>query len=273
MQRGLRKILSLGVVVAFAGLPACQDGDGQLDELVAAQEAAVAELEEAKKTLDAKREELAQIEARLKAPEEPEAEAEAGAGAEGEEAEEPFDPEAAKQRAEVLKSEIESAADELVGSIVGFINDDPPTAGEPLNDRQRRAVEMKIDEDIHLAHDFIDRGGDYKRALNILEGMLPLAPDHARLNEEIARANELRFMSEERFEGVKKGMTEEEVRAVLGPVNLRNIRPYEEKGVTAWFYPKDGGGAAGVWFQERKGELVTYKMDFNAIKVDDPEGT
>ncbi len=265
MLGGLRKVLSLGVLVVLVGLPACQKEDHQLDELVAAQEAVVAELEESKTALDALRDELAQIEAKLA---EPEGEA-AESDAEASEGEEPMDLEAAKQRIEELKAEIESGSDDLVGRVVSFINDDPPIAGEPLNERQKRAVEIKIDEDIHLARDHINLGGDYKRAINILESMLPLAPDHALLNQEIARANELRFMTEDRFEAVEDGMTEDEVRSVLGQVNLRNIKPYEDKGVTAWFYPKDGGGAAGVWFKERKGHLVTYKMDFNAIKVNE----
>lgn len=264
MQRGLLRVLSLGVLVALMGLSACgESDDGQLDELVAAQEAVIAELEEAKKALDASREELAELEAKLAAPEEPEETAVEG--------QEPFDVEAAKQRVEELKAEIESAADDLGSRIVGFINDDPPLQGEPLNPRQQRAVEMKIDEDILLAQDYIDVGGDYKRAISILEGMQPLAPDHPRLTAEIAKANELRFMTEERFATVKNGMTEEEVRESLGPVNLRNVKEYPDKKVTAWFYRKEDGGAAGVYFQERKGKLVTYKLDFNAVNASDDE--
>ena len=66
-------------------------------------------------------------------------------------------------------------------------------------------------------------------------------------------------------------MTEEEVREHLGPVNLRNVKEYPDKNVTAWFYSKDGGGAAGVYFQESKGKLVTYKMDFEAVKASEDE--
>ena len=258
MQLGFRRVLSLGVIAALAGLSACQKEDNAQHELAAAQEAVVAELEEAKQALDAQRQELADLKAKLAAPD---------SETEGEEGAEAFDAEAAMQRVEELKADIESAADDLGSRIVSFINEDPPLQGEPLTDRQQRAIDIKIDEDILLARDYIEEGGDYKRAISILEGLQPLAPDHAGLAKEIAKAEEMRFMTEERFSAVKKGMTENEVREALGPVNLRNVRPYEEKKVTAWFYPKEDGGAAGVWFEEKKGQLVAYKTDFNAVKA------
>ena len=156
--------------------------------------------------------------------------------------------------------------------VVGFINEDPPIAGEPLSEVQRKAVDMKIDEDILLAREFIEIGGDYRRALSILEGLKPLAPDNTRLAEEIANAEAMRYVTEERFEAIKKGMTEDEVREVLGPVNLRNVKEYPDRNVTAWFYKRENGGAAGIYFQERKGKLVTYKFDFNAVNPEDGEG-
>lgn len=72
-------------------------------------------------------------------------------------------------------------------------------------------------------------------------------------------------MTSERFKAVKKGMTENEVREALGPPNLFNVREYEDRGVTAWFYPKDeAGAAAGVWFRMKDHKV--YRINFDAIE-------
>ncbi len=75
-------------------------------------------------------------------------------------------------------------------------------------------------------------------------------------------------MTEERFAQVRKGMTEQDVRAILGQVNLRNIRPYPERKVTAWFYPTaEDGAAAAVWFRMGKNDqLVVYDSKFEAVE-------
>ena len=45
------------------------------------------------------------------------------------------------------------------------------------------------------------------------------------------------------------------------------MREYEDKGVTAWFYPTDkDGSAAAVWFQHNDAGLVTvYQVKFQAV--------
>ena len=59
------------------------------------------------------------------------------------------------------------------------------------------------------------------------------------------------------------------MREVLGPVNLRNLKEYPDRGVTAWFYLKEAGGAAGVYFRKKGGKLTVYKADFEAVKKQD----
>ena len=44
-------------------------------------------------------------------------------------------------------------------------------------------------------------------------------------------------------------MTQDEVRGLLGQPNLRDVRDFPERGVTAWFYTKDAEG-------KRRGGLV-----------------
>jgi hypothetical protein len=127
-------------------------------------------------------------------------------------------------------------------------------------------VRLKSDEDIVVAHQFIERGGDYRRAIEIYEAALAVDPANPRLRQELEKARGLRYMTAERFAGVKEGMTPDEVRAVLGQPNLHNVRDYADRGVSAWFYPKGpDGAAAGVWFQRKDGGARVYELDFEAV--------
>ena len=173
-----------------------------------------------------------------------------------------------------LRREVERGADELSRHLVAFLNDDPPREKEPLSPRQAQAVRWKSEEDIHLARGYVERAGDFRRAIDILEAALALDPGHAELRAELERVRAARFVSAERFARVKVGMSPEEVRAVLGAPNPHNVREYLERGpgrgVIGWFYPKDDrGAAAGVWFTKERGEPSVYRTDFFAIR---PEG-
>ena len=140
--------------------------------------------------------------------------------------------------------------------------------GEPPSEKQAAVLRMKSAEDILIADEYIERGGDYRRAIRIYEDAMQLDPENPDLQAALDKANEMRFMTEERLAGIKKGMTQDEVRELLGPVNLRNIRDYPERNVIAWFYPvSEDGAASAVWFRKnRSGELAVYKTDFDQIK-------
>ncbi len=238
----------LAFVLAVGTIVGC--GGGEEQEAAAAtqaRDAKLAELEKAKQALDDRRAQYAGM-----------SELTPGADVAG-------------QPKNQLKSEIDKAADELSANVVAFINEHAPSPGEPLSEQQTRAINIKVDEDVLLAREYIDVGGDYKRAIDILEALLPLAPDHPRLKEELAAANSNRYMRAERFATVKLGMTEAEVRTLLGPVNLRNLKEYPDQKVTAWFYRREDGGAAGVFFQEKKDGKRVYKLEFEAVKPQDAE--
>ena len=139
--------------------------------------------------------------------------------------------------------------------------------GEPPSERQLAALHLKSDEDMIAAQEWIDKGGDYRRAIDIYNTALRFDPDNEALKEALATAEELRFMSEERFEEAKKGMTEAEVRAVLGQVNLHNIKDFPERKVRAWFYPTaEGGAAAAVWFKEGNDGFKVYRVNYQEVK-------
>jgi tetratricopeptide (TPR) repeat protein len=166
-----------------------------------------------------------------------------------------------------LAAEVADESRELNRRLLELINSDPPRVGEPLTERQKAAIRMKSDEDILVARDYIERGGDYERAIAIYEEALAVDPDNPRLKRELEQARARRFVTPEAFSKVKEGMGDQQVRNLLGQPNLHDVREYPERGVVAWFYPKDAtGAAAGVWFERKDGGLVVYEADFDAIQ-------
>ena len=130
----------------------------------------------------------------------------------------------------------------------------------------QQAVRLKSDEDVAVAQEWIERGGDYRRAIEILETQRVLDPGYPRLEQALARARDMRFVTTERFARVQEGMTPIDVRAALGPVNLRQVLRRPAERLEAWYYPKRGGGRAAVYFrydQERRGYVV-YRTDLAA---------
>lgn len=163
-----------------------------------------------------------------------------------------------------LRKEVDDLGEDFNRRLVEYVN---ANAAETPGERQLAAIRMKSDEDILLAREYIEEAGDYRRAIEIYETALAADADNPRLRTELETARARRYVTRERFALVKEGMTQAEVRRLLGPPNLQDIRDYPERGVTAWFYPKDASGAAAaVWF--RKGDSTTeaYQLDFDAIQ-------
>lgn len=168
---------------------------------------------------------------------------------------------------EALRKQTTALAGELDRRLVAFINADPPVQGQPMTERQKAALRMKGGEDIVLARQLIDEGGDYQRAIAIYKEDLVIDPGEPRLEEELAKAQARRYMARETFAQLKKGMSQDEVRGVLGAPNPHSVRDYPDRGVVGWFYPKDASGAAAaVWFAKNDGRHAVYLFDFDAIK-------
>jgi hypothetical protein len=254
------------LLAVVALLPACGPSGPKVDPEV---EAAWTWLTENKEALDTMRAELDEVRAMLRAPE-PE-EGEEGETEEGEGGEAMSTKEELGAKARELDQKITDLADEFGGKLAAFLNDprNQMIEGEPLTERQQAAVRMKSSEDIELAAEYIEKGGDYRRAIDILTMASSLDPENVDVQAALADAEANRFMSEERFATAEKGMTQDEIRNVLGQVNLRNIREYPERNVTAWFYATaEGGAAAAVWFRENKnsGELEVYQLKYDAVE-------
>ena len=170
-----------------------------------------------------------------------------------------------------LAREVDALAQQFGRRLVTYINANPPVEGAPLAARQLAAIRMKSDEEIAAAHEFIARGGDYRRACEIYEAALAGDPQNPRLREELARAQAARFMSAGRFARAAPGMTAEQVRAALGPPNVHDVHFFADQGVVGWFYPRDASGtAAAVWFEKSAGKLTVYRCDWNALPAPSP---
>jgi len=209
---------------------------------------------QAKADLDAKRTELAELRAGQ------------GTDAGGEAADEELTPEQLQAKITDLEHEINELAIQFTGQLVTYINSQNITVGGEMTANQRQAIDWKVDEDMVVAQEYIDKGGDYQRAIDIYNQSLLLAPGNAKLEQAIADTEANRYMTEERFAQVKKKMTQSQVRDLLGQPKLSNIREFET-GVVGWFYKKEDGGAAGVFFRKnRRDEYEAYEVNFTAIE-------
>lgn len=246
----------LVVLVAAVG---CSNAEKEAEQQEAARDARLAELQDAKTELDDMRAELAELKAEMEAAAEAEGDAD-GAAEDAEEGEPAEDPAA---RIQQLENQIASRSEQFYGDLVAFINENPLLEGEEPSERQKAAFRMKSEEDIWIAREYVEKGGDYRRAITILEDALAVDPDNELLQEALADVESKRFMTEERLAQVEKGMNRDEVRDVLGIPFHANVRSYEEDGVIAWFYPVDEqGSAAAVWFRQRGDDYQVYETNF-----------
>lgn len=169
-------------------------------------------------------------------------------------------------RLETLESERDAAFETVQGLLADLLNvgineypDSPETA---------EALVMYSDEAILVADDMVEKAGDYKKAIDHLSnaesyfdaaGLTPYHP----LVAKIAELDDWRFITEERFDQIKNGMTKDEVADVAGQVYYRNIKEAPDKGVETWLYKKREGGAAAVYFRTKTDKV--YDKDWEAV--------
>jgi hypothetical protein len=234
----------------------CGDGGGGGAQDLRDEEFAA--LKEKKTALEAKRQEAADLRDRIAA-------ALAATGEEGAAAGEASVEELQANLGQV-ESAIEAQSEEFMTALVGFLNTAGMVQGEAPTGTTLEAIRLKSAEDMIIAREYISEGGDYRRAMDILDTALVLDPDNPELQAARADAEEKQFMTAERFAAVTKGMTKAEVQALLGTVHRSNVREYPEKNVVAWFYRRADKGAAGVYFEDKGGKVSVYRADFDAVK-------
>ncbi len=160
------------------------------------------------------------------------------------------------EEATALSDEVGSKATELINSAGLLVGEEPEGV-------VRDAMLTKQHEDMLVAQEYIDKAGDYARAIQIMEQVAAALPiDNPELNAALEDAKAKQYMDQERFALVRNGMSPEEVRSILGTVNPHNRKEYADRNVEAWFYRREEG-IAGVYFETRRGELRVYKTDFD----------
>jgi outer membrane murein-binding lipoprotein Lpp len=257
MLRTSKQLWPATAVLLTLALLGCSSGSKE-DPLAADWQA----LQAAKASLDAKRQELTALEDAAKAA--VAVDAETNAEGEDEATAEPVDNSA---QIAALEQEITGMADGFMTQLVAFLNSDPIIAEDGPTERQLAAIRLKSSEDMLVAKEWITAGGDYRQAISIFENTLQLDPDNEELKAALAEAQANRYMSQERFAAAAKGMTEDAVREALGQPLQYNVKTYEDKGVTAWFYPTaEDGSAAAVWFRpDNEGQPVSYLTKYDAV--------
>ncbi len=253
-------IRALGLVcVAVLMTAGCGGGEGGGGD---SQDAAFAPIKEQWTALDAKRQEIADLEAQVAAADE--------APAEGEEGGEAAGPSAEDLQAQLDQAQDEAAdmSEQFMNELIMFLNSAGMVEGEAPAGAVLEAIRLKSSEDLLIANEYIAKGGDYRRALDIVNTSLALDPDNPDLQAALADFEASQYMTEERFAAVTQGMSEADVRELLGTPNPTNVRDYPEQNVTAWFYRREDKGAAGVYFQEKDGALAVYKIDYNAVDAE-----
>lgn len=171
-----------------------------------------------------------------------------------------------QSRIELSVAENEAKFEEVQGLLADFLNigiNDYPESQETAD-----ALLIYADEAILVAEDMVVKSGDYKKAIDHLstaEGYFNaanLTPYHP-LVAKIAEFDDWRFITQERFDAVKKGMTKDEVVATVGQVYFRNIQESPQKGVESWLYKKREGGAAAFYFKIKTGKV--YDKNWEAV--------
>jgi outer membrane protein assembly factor BamE (lipoprotein component of BamABCDE complex) len=154
------------------------------------------------------------------------------------------------------------------GTLANFLNvalnefpEDPGT---------QQGLSIYADEGILIARETVAQSGDYKKALNQLNASFSYfdrigLPPYQPLVDEIALIDEMRFITQERYDLVKKNMTKDEVKEVAGVPYYQNIQIDEKRGVETWLYRKRDGGAAGLYFRMKTEKM--YNKNFEAVKT------
>ena len=176
---------------------------------------------------------------------------------------------------EVLPTTIEEinatkdlAFDAAQATLADFLNvalnefPDHPATAQGLN--------LYSDEAIMIAGETVAQSGDYKKAINQLDAAVSYyesigLPPYQPLVDELAALDSMRFVTQERFDEVKKNMTKDEVKEIVGVPYYQNIQIDEKRGVETWLFRKREGGAAAVYFRMKTDKA--YDKNWEAVKV------
>lgn len=139
----------------------------------------------------------------------------------------------------------------------------------PEHPATTQGLNLYSDEAIMIADETVSKAGDYKKAMNQLDAAnsyydsIDLPPYQPLVNK-MAELDEMRFITKERFDLVKKNMTMDEVKEAAGVPYYQNIQVDEKRKVETWLFRKREGGAAAVYFKTTNNKV--YNKNFEAVK-------
>jgi hypothetical protein len=260
MRRSRFLPFGIAILVVFGLVSGCSRGPSEEELAQAAFEEQLATLQQQYKELQQARTELTASEATL---------AEIEAIRERDRTDEQkAELEALPAAIEELSTNRDTAYDAVQATLADFLNialnefPEHPATAQGLN--------LYSDEAILIAEDTVLKSGDYKKALNQLDaansyydsiGLAPYQP----LVDKLAELDEMRFITQERFDLVKKNMTMDEVKEVVGVPYYQNIQVDEKRKVETWLYRKRDGGAAAIYFKTTNNKV--YNKNFEAVKL------
>jgi len=171
-------------------------------------------------------------------------------------------------RIELLNATKDEKYEEVQATLADFLN---VALNEfPEHPGTIEGLGIYADEAILIARDTVIQAGDYKKAIGQLDAAASYfdsldLPQYQPLTDEIATLQEMRFITRERFDLVKKNMTMDEVKEIAGYPYYQNIQRNEKQGVETWLYRKKEGGAAAIYFKMKTSKV--YNKNFEAVKM------
>ena len=135
--------------------------------------------------------------------------------------------------------------------------------------RDPRAAALLASEKIFIGDQYTNVLSRYDTAIRYYREALQIDPNNPDASRRIAEAENRRFVSMNSFAQLKTGMSEQDVRKLVGLPRddwvkqvVQNSRVY-----SVWIYPKADGGASAVYFDNG----VVYHTNWNAAAPPQPQ--
>ncbi len=132
-----------------------------------------------------------------------------------------------------------------------------------------RAAAVLANEKIVIGDEYMNVLSRYDKALQAYREAMQIDPSNQEAPKRIATAEGRRYVSMNAFAAVKQGMSELDVRKLVGLPRedwikqvVQNSRVY-----SVWIYPKADGGASAIYFDNG----VVYHTNWNAAAPPQPQ--
>lgn len=123
------------------------------------------------------------------------------------------------------------------------------------------------DETITVCTEWVEKQGDFKKAIETMEETLANDPDNKAARDFLDKLKVDQFMTPEKLALVQRGMKEFEVAKTIGMVYRNFKESWPEQGTMAWFYPREDTGVAGVYFIKGSDDVYSvFKINYDAKK-------